>query len=315
MENSRIKNFPVSFFAVVMGLTGLAIAYMRVSFLEEALKSVGMFLTYLSTFIFFLFLIIYSLKIFKYPEAVKAEFYHPIKASFFPTISISFLLLAIGYNSLSEPISYSIWLIGTIIHFIFLIKILTYWISKEFKIEMINPSWFIPVVGTIIVPIQGINYSEELSWFFFSTGIVFWICLFTIVFYRFIFHNPLSDKLYPTFFILIAPPAVGFVSYTKLNESIDTLSNILFYFALFLCIVLAALIRKFLNLKFYISWWAYTFPLDAITIAIEMRYHLTGLELYKFLTVVSLIITTIVIGIVGIKTLYAVLKRQVCVEE
>lgn len=315
MENSRIKNFPVSFFAVVMGLTGLAIAYMRVSFLGNAFETLGISLTYLSTFIFCLFLIFYSLKIFKYPEAVKAEFNHPIKASFFPTISISFLLLAIAYSSLSESLSYYLWLIGTIMQFLFLIRILSYWINKDFKIEMINPSWFIPVVGTIIVPIQGINYSGELSWFFFSTGIVFWICLFTIVFYRFIFHNPLPEKLYPTFFILIAPPAVGFVSYIKINDNIDTLGNILFYFALLLCIVLAALIKKFLNLKFYISWWAYTFPLDAITIAIAMRYHLTGLEFYKFLTVVSLIITTIVIGIVGIKTLYAVLKRQVCVEE
>ncbi len=315
MESSRIKNFPVSFFAVVMGLTGLAIAYMRASFLGKASEAVGISLTFLATFIFFLFLIFYSLKILKYFEVVKAEFNHPIKASFFPTISISLLLLAIVYSSLSESLSYYMWLIGTIMQFLFLVRIISYWINKDFKIEMINPSWFIPVVGTIIVPIQGMDYSEELSWFFFSTGIIFWICLFTIVFYRLIFYNPLPEKLYPTFFILIAPPAVGFVSYTKINDSIDSLGNILFYFALLLLIVLAALIRKFLNLKFYISWWAYTFPLDAITIAIAMRYHLTGLEFYKVLSIFSLIITTCVIGIVSIKTLFAVSKKQVCIEE
>ncbi|MGB9935826.1 SLAC1 anion channel family protein [Thermodesulfovibrio yellowstonii] len=315
MENSRIKNFPISFFAVVMGLTGLAIAYMRASFLGESIKLVGVGFTYLSTLIFCLFLVIYLTKTVKYWNQVKAEFHHSVKSNFFPTIAISLLLLSIAYDSINQNVSYSMWLIGTILHFVFLIRILTYWINKDFKIEMINPAWFIPVVGTIIVPIQGMSYSIELSWFFFSIGFIFWICLFTIVFYRFIFHNPLPDRLYPTFFILIAPPAVGFISYTKIVGSIDTLSNLLFYFALFLCIVLFALIKKFLRLKFYISWWAYTFPLDAITIAVALRYHLTGIFFYKFLTFLALILTTFVIGVVSIRTIYAISKREICVEE
>lgn len=315
MEDSRIKNFPISFFAVIMGLTGLAIAYMRSSFMIDTASSIGIGLTVIATAIFFLFLLLYLTKILKYMNQVKAEFQHPIKSSFFPTISISLLLLAIAYGTINPSISFIFWLFGTILHFIFLVRILTYWINREFKIEMINPAWFIPVVGTIIVPIQGINYSTELSWFFFSIGIIFWICLFTIVFYRFIFHNPLPDRLYPTFFILIAPPAVGFISYTKLIGTIDTLGNLLFYFALFLCIVLFALIKKFINLKFYISWWAYTFPLDAVTIAIAARYHMTGLPIYKYLTLLSLLITTVVIGIVLIKTLVAVSKKEICVEE
>ncbi len=315
MENSRIKNFPISFFAVIMGLTGLAIAYMRTSFLGETLKLIGVGLTYVASVIFWLFVILYLIKIIKYSSQVKEEFHHPIKSSFFPTISISLLLLSIAYDSINQSISFFMWFCGTILHFIFLVRILIYWINKEFKIEMINPAWFIPVVGTIIIPIQGINYSVDLSWFFFSVGIIFWICLFTIVFYRFIFHNPLPDRLYPTFFILIAPPAIGFISYTKIIGSIDTLGNLLFYFALFLCIVLFALIKKFINLKFYISWWAYTFPLDAITIAIAMRYQMTGLAFYKLLTLIALAITTTIIGIVTLKTIHAVSKRQICVEE
>ncbi len=55
MEGSRIKNFPISFFAVIMGLTGLAIAYMRLSFIDEFLRNSGIFLTYFSTSLFGLF--------------------------------------------------------------------------------------------------------------------------------------------------------------------------------------------------------------------------------------------------------------------
>lgn len=315
MEGSRIKNFPISFFAVVMGLTGLGIAYSKVSFASEILKTVGVSITILASLIFLLMVIIYLTKIFRNLPEVTKEFRHPVKSSFFPTISISMLLLSIAYGSINQQLSLLLWLAGTILHFLFLLRIITFWINQEFKVEMINPAWFIPVVGTIIIPIEGINFAYEVSWFFFSIGIIFWITLFTIVFYRFIFHNPLPDRLYPTFFILIAPPAIGFISYTKIVGSIDTLGNLLFYFALFLSIVLAAMIKKFINLKFYISWWAYTFPLDAVTIAIAMRYNLTGSPFYYTLSLIALVITTVVIGIVSLKTLSAISRKEICVEE
>ncbi|WP_297213949.1 MULTISPECIES: SLAC1 anion channel family protein [Thermodesulfovibrio] len=315
MENSRVKNFPVSFFAVVMGLTGLAIAYTRLSFVGDIFVKIGYGITFLASIIFLILLSTYLLKIVKYMPEVKKEFHHPVKSSFFPTISISMLLLSISYEAINDHISLILWVFGTLLHFSFLIRIITYWINHEFKIEMINPAWFIPVVGTIIVPIQGVRFDYEISWFFFSIGIIFWITLFTIVFYRFIFHHPLPDRLYPTFFILIAPPAVGFISYTKIVGSIDTLGNLLFYFALFLSLVLVAMIKKFINLRFYISWWAYTFPLDAVTIALTLRYHLTASPFYYGLSLLSIIVTTLVIGVVSVKTLIAISKREICVEE
>jgi len=315
MEEGRIKNFPIYFFAVIMGLTGLAIAYKSAFFLGEFLYKIGSFISILSIILFGLFLTIYLVKIFKHGDEVKKEFNHPVKASFFPTISISLLLLAVAFGDISSSFSFLMWICGTFLHFLFLVRTLTFWINKEFKVEMINPSWFIPIVGAIIVPIQGINYSVELSLFFFSIGLVFWIALFTIVLYRIIFHNPLPERLLPTLFILIAPPAVGFISYLKITGSVDTIANLLFYFALFLCIVLFALVKKFIKLRFYISWWAYTFPLDAVTIAILMRYHITSSSLYEKLSILALAITTLVIGIVGVKTLIAVTKREICVED
>ena len=42
------------------------------------------------------------------------------------------------------------------------------------------------------------------------------IILFSIILNRIIFHNPFAAKFMPTMFILIAPPAIGFISYIKL---------------------------------------------------------------------------------------------------
>jgi tellurite resistance protein len=45
-----------------------------------------------------------------------------------------------------------------------------------------------------------------------------WAVMFTIIMNRIVFHNPLPQKLMPTLFILIAPPAVALISLTILNN-------------------------------------------------------------------------------------------------
>lgn len=87
-----------------MGLTGLALAYMKASFMGEIFKLIGISLTYISSFIFAFFAVVYMIKILKYSEEVKKEFYHPIKLSFFLTISISLLLLSIAYSEINDNV-------------------------------------------------------------------------------------------------------------------------------------------------------------------------------------------------------------------
>jgi tellurite resistance protein len=117
-----------------------------------------------------------------------------------------------------------------------------------------NPAWFIPAVGNILVPIVGIIHAPaEISWFFYSIGFFFWIILLIIFFNRIIFHSPLPEKLLPTLFILIAPPAVGFVSLVKLTGEVGDFSKILYYFGLFLTLLLMFQFNIFKKIKFYLS--------------------------------------------------------------
>jgi tellurite resistance protein len=150
---------------------------------------------------------------------LKNEFKNITKLSFFPAISISQLLLGIASTALSPGLSCLLWMVGTVVHFCFSVAVISIWIRHpSLEINHISPAWFIPVVGNILVPIAGVAHAPvEISWFFFSIGLIFWVALFTILLYRLLFHNPLSERLLPTLFILIAPPAVGFISYVKLT--------------------------------------------------------------------------------------------------
>jgi tellurite resistance protein len=179
-----------------------------------------------------------------------------------------------------------------------------------------NPAWFIPVVGNILVPLTGVPLGfVEISWFFFAIGIGFWVVLFTIVFYRIVFHDQMPAKFMPTLFILIAPPSIGFISYVGLIDGIDPFARILYYFGLFLGLLVLTMTRQFLRVPFAVSWWAYTFPLDALTIATLEYHERTGADGMTPVCWLALVLTTLVVLAVLGRTLAALACGRLFVPE
>lgn len=313
----RLAHFPVAFFAMIMGLAGLTIAWMRAEEILSLPVAVSPWLLALSTGLFVLLAALYTIKMVKYREAVVKEWGHPVKMNFVPTASIALILLAIAWLPYSAPYSKLLWLTGTALHLVLTLHVMTQWMHQsKFEIAHLTPAWFIPVVGNILVPIVGIQHAPaEISWFFFSIGLVFWPVLLAIIFNRVIFHGSMPERLMPTLFILIAPPAVGFLSYVKLTGEVDAFARILYYAALFFTILLIAQLRWFTRFKFFLSWWAYSFPLAAIAIATLTLFQHTGNPLFLRMSGVLLAVATVVIAALFIRTGIAVVKREICLAE
>gem|GEM_PF-3239611 len=85
----------------------------------------------------------------------------------------------------------------------------------------------------------------------------------------------MEEKLRPTMFILIAPAAITNISYIKINGNLDNFSEIMYYFAFFMLILLISQYKVFIKTRFYLSWWAYSFPISAIIIASILMYKTT----------------------------------------
>ncbi len=257
--HNRIEYFPISFFSMILGLTGFTIAFQKI---KEFIKLNFLFSNILLGFTILLFVVLsvlYLIKIIKFKEKVKEEFKNPIKINFFPAFSISFLLFSVAFLSVNIEISKYLWIIGT--------------------------------------------------------GFHFFLTLFIIFFNRIIAHPPLPEKLLPTFFILIAPPAIGFVSYVKLTGNIDSFSKILYYFSLFITILLFTQVKIFYKIKFYLSWWAYSFPVSAITIATILMFHKTHLNALKYTAFGLFSILSILIIILIFKTIIAIINKKICEPE
>ena len=314
---SRLQNFPVAWFAMIMGLGGLTIAWRKTEELLALSFALSPWLLGLTTILFLGVAGLYSLKVIRHRAAAIQEWNHPVRMNFVPTASIALLLLAIAWLPVSPAYSRLLWISGMGLHLFLSLYVMTQWMHRsKFEIVHLNPAWFIPVVGNILVPIAGVAHAPaEISWFFFSVGLVFWLPLLTIILYRVIFHGSLPERLMPTLFILIAPPAVGFLAYLKLTGEVDAFAHVLYHAALFFTLLLFAQLRWFTRLKFFLSWWAYSFPLTAITVATLVMFEHSGVVAYLRLAGILLGVATVVIAGLLVRTALAVGRREICVEE
>lgn len=310
----RLQYFPISFFAMVMGMSGLTIGWEKVEHILGLNRLISPWLLIATCLLFVLLTISYGTKLILYRSAVMAELRHPVKINFFPTISISLLLLSIAFMPLSMVVTRWLWMAGACLHLGFTLYVVNVWMHHEhFKILHMNPAWFIPAVGNVLVPVAGVPLGYvDVSWFFFSVGMLFWIMLMTIILYRVLFHDPIDERLLPTLFILIAPPAVGFIAYSRLQPDLDSFARILYYAGLFLTLLLFTQAKRFLRLQFFLSWWAYSFPLAAISIASLVMYERSGTDLYRYLGFGLLTLLTGIIAILLVRTGNAVWRQGIC---
>lgn len=316
-ESSRLSNFSISFFPIALGLSGLALVCVKLAELYPALHAAGIALTVLSLSAFAVISLLYLARMILYPAMVKKEFFHPVKMNFFPIIAKIFLIHSVIFLTFNHKASFVFWILGVIAQTILMFVILSTWIRHtKFEIHHMNPAWFMPVVGAIMIPIAGVEHAPaEFSWFFFAIGLVLWLVLFTMVFYRMVFHAPIAERLLPTLFILFAPPAIGFISYYKLTGGLDAFAQVLFNMSLFLLVLVLLQFRLFTKIKFYLSWWAYTFPLAALTVALILMFRVSGILFWQYMALVfAVILAVIVVFLIG-KTALAVSRRELCIEE
>jgi tellurite resistance protein len=313
---NRLEFFPVMMFAIVMGLSGLSLVLIKAHEVLALSSFWGNSLSFITLAIFVFIFGTYLIKIAKYPHMVKEELAHPVRINFFAAISISFILISIIIKSMNENIAFVLFLIGAGLHLFFTFYTLRFWITKNVEILHSNPAWFIPIVGNLIVPIGGVGFVDNaLLLFYFSIGIFFWIIMLAIILNRIIFHHQFAQKFMPTLFILIAPPSIGLLSYFKLTQSLDMFANILFNLGLFFTLLLLFMYQSFLHIKFFISWWAFTFPLATIALASMLMFEQTNSLFYAYLSYFFILFLTIVVIIVAYNTLKHIAKKEICIME
>lgn len=308
-----LARLPVTLFASVMGLAGLSLAWHRAALVLGWPPVVGAALGVLAAAVYLVLLAIYAAKLLRHPAAVQAEWQHPVRSALMPTLTIGLLLLAaVALNARLDGLALLLWAAGTLGHLLLTLAIVGRWITRtDLEPSHASPAWFIPAVGNVLVPLAGARLGQhEIAWIFFAIGIGFWLVLLPIVFARLFFAAPPPERMRPLLFILIPPPAIGFLSYLLLTGALDAVARTLYGFAAGLTLLLLSQAGRFVRLPFFLSWWAYTFPLAAITVATLAMAERSALPAYRVASVALLVLSTAVIAWVALRTMIAFARGE-----
>lgn len=308
-EEAGLRHLPVGIFGASMGVLGFAMALRAAGFAQASGAA-----QWLGVAFFVLLLGTYATKAVLHPADARAEWNHPVRIAFFPAISISVLLAATLLVESHAAIATALWAIGAAAHAVLTVLVVTAWIShRPFQPMHLSPAWFIPAVGNVIVPLAGVRLGHaEISWYFLSVGLLFWVVLLTIVFNRLIFHDPMPGRLKPTLVILIAPPAVAFLAWLQLNGgAVDGFARILINIGYVFTLVVALQMPAILRLPFALSFWALSFPLAAMTTASFRFAALTGSTFHLWTGYVLLAALTLAILGLAARTVQATVAGHV----
>ena len=303
-------HLPLPLFASVMGLSGLAIVWHAVEQRWDLLPVMSNLVTVLALVVFLLLVPLYGCKALRYPQRVMAELRHPVRINFLPAISISLVLLGLLLGEHLPSVAMGLWMLGAALHLLLTVIIVTVWLETERPLGSLNPAWFIPAVGNVLVPLVAAPAGYLLiAWFFMAVGLFFWGILITAVFFRLITGPALEPPMRPTLAVMLAPPAVAFLSWVALTGEVGIAGHLLYCIGLFTFLLLIPQIPGFLRLPFFPSWWAYTFPLAAFTGA-SFQFA-AQLELSADGALVALTgLTTVVILTVAARTVLAVVRSE-----
>lgn len=238
-----LLRFPISSFGICLGVSSQAILWKTLAtspsteFLHISLK-VNLILWIISIALVATIFTIYLLKIIVYFEAVRREYYHPIRVNFFfaPWIALLFLVLGVP-PSLSKYLHHALWYMLMIPIFCLELKIYGQWMSggQRRLSKVANPSNHLSIVGNFVGALLGASMGlKEGPIFFFAVGLAHYTVLFVTLYQRLPTNETLPKELHPVFFLFVAAPSVASMAWARIQGSFDYGSRIAYFIALFL---------------------------------------------------------------------------------
>lgn len=255
-----LKKIPLPFTGVMLGFA--ALGNLLQSYSEQVRLGCGIVAAIIG--------IIILLKIIIYPKQWAEDMNQPITASVFGTFSMAIMLLSAYAKPYIGNNAVIIWYVGLALHVI-LILYFTFKFILKYDVKKVFASYFIVYVGIAVASVSAPAFNQtQIGTYAFWFAFVTFIILLVTVGYRYIKHREIPEPARPLFCIFTAPMSLclaGYIQSVTPKSKIFVIGMAIVSFALFVLVLLQ--IFKFLKLKFYPSYAAFTFPFVISAIAMK----------------------------------------------
>ncbi|MCL2919816.1 TDT family transporter [Shewanella litorisediminis] len=203
-----------------------------------------------------------TLKFILHPKILAEELAHPVLGSVIPTYAMGWMVVSRCVGNYFPGAGEILWLLAVAIHLGFL-AIFCYHRSRNFSLDSMVPSWFVPPIGIIVAavafPPHGPRVlAEALLWF----GMLAYLVMLPLMLYRLIFRAAVPQAAQPTLAILAAPASLSLAGYLSLiPEPSVVIVGLLLTLALLMTSIIYLAFFHLLRLPFSPGFAAFTFPM------------------------------------------------------
>ncbi|KAG2568187.1 guard cell S-type anion channel SLAC1 [Panicum virgatum] len=272
-----LLRFPIGCFGVCLGLGSQAILWGALAaspamrFLHVT-PMINVALWLLAVAVLVATSVTYALKCVFYFEAIRREYFHPVRVNFFfaPWIAAMFVTIGLPRAYAPEPPHPAVWCAFILPLFALELKIYGQWLSggKRRLCKVANPSSHLSVVGNFVGAILAARVGwAEAGKFLWAIGVAHYIVVFVTLYQRLPTNEALPKELHPVYSMFIATPSAASLAWAAIYGSFDAVARTFFFMAIFLYLSLVVRINFFRGFRFSLAWWSYTFPMTTASLA------------------------------------------------
>lgn len=316
----RLKHLQPGWFAIPMGLCGLSLAWHRAQpLMGDGATAAALALGLLAAAVFVLLAAAFVLRALRHPQAWADDRRHPVRHAFIAAIPVSAILLATVLVALAGPgtAALGLWALGALGQLAATAWVLGRWLRGSgpggLPWAAVTPGLLIPIVGNVLVPLAGVPLGQG-HWALAQLGVgaLFWPVVLALLAVRLAQQGLWPDRLLPTSFILVAPPAVVGLALLQLGAP-EALAWALWGIAAFTALWVGQLAQRIASLPFGLPHWGLSFPLAALS-ALTLRLAAPGSAL-AVAGVGLLALSSLVIAALALATLRGLRDGSLLVAE
>ncbi len=255
-----IKKVPIPLSGVMLGTAALG----------NLLQSYSEGVRYACGIVAGILLLVLLLKCCMFPQMIAEDMKNPIMASVAATFPMGISLLAAYVEPFIGGISLYIWYAAMILH-LGLIGYFTWQFILKFQIKKVFTSYFIVYAGIAVTGITAPAFGKEnLGAIAFWFAFICLLLLLVVIGYRYLKYREIPEPARPLGCIFAAPASLCLVAYIQsVTEKSTGLVIFMAVLACLLYLIGLVFLVKGLQLPFYPSYAAFTFPFVISAIAMK----------------------------------------------